>query len=249
MLYCQALACGTAGGPGMSAQREHAILFSRLHDDTEEDLVGADWHQEAIRAAVYSLRDLAVDRQSPWHVGDQLTLVGAKPDGTAWRPSPDIMVHPRGGTDPRNEMVVRSDGPPALVIEVASPSTWAYDVDAHEGKAFGYAYLGVLDDLIFDPHADLWGTSCRGWQLRDGVAHEWRPGADGRYHTSMLGISLQSDGSLLRVFDPEGRPVPFYSENTQRLRAQVHDIQTLEQRVAALEAALARLQRDAPDGS
>ena len=32
----------------MSAQREQVLDYSWLHDDTEEDLVGADWHQHAI---------------------------------------------------------------------------------------------------------------------------------------------------------------------------------------------------------
>ncbi len=225
----------------MCAQRERVTLYSRLHDDTEEDLVGADWHQEASRVIVYSLRDLADDQGLPWHVGDQLTLIGAKPDGTAWRPSPDVMVHPHGGAEARKEMVVATDGPPALVVEVASPSTWERDVDAQEGKAFGYAHLGVPDYLVFDPHADLLGEPCRGWQRRGGITREWRPEADGRYHTSTLGIALQPQGPLLRVFDPQERPVPFYFENTQRLRTQVRRIQTLEQRVAELEAELARL--------
>lgn len=234
----------------MSAQRERATLYSRLHDDTEEDLVGADWHQEAIRVIVYSLRDLADERRFPWHVGDQLTLVGTKPDGAAWRPSPDVMVHPHGGAEGRKEMVVATDGPPALVVEVASPSTWTYDVDAREGKALGYAHLGVADYLVFDPHGDLLGEPCRGWHYRDGTMQPWRAAADGLYHTTRLDIALQPEGPLLRVFDHDGRPVPFYFENTRRLRsqtqqvrAQTQQIQTLEQRVAELEAELDRLRR------
>lgn len=109
-----------------------------LHDDSAEDLVGADWHQCAIRALSDSLDDLAAARHPTWHVGDQLTLVGAKPDGTVWRPSPDIMIHPQAGPAKRAELVVRTDGAPALVIEVASPSTGEYDADTQEGKAGGY---------------------------------------------------------------------------------------------------------------
>src|SRR5437764_7451528 len=136
------------GGPSMSAQRERVIPYSWLRDDTEEDLVGADWHQEAIRATVMSLRDLARRRRLPWHVGDQLTLVGTKPDGTAWRPSPDIMIHPLAGPTKRREMAVSSDGLPSLIIEMASLSTWEYDVDRQKGKAFGYLSLGVPEYLV-----------------------------------------------------------------------------------------------------
>jgi hypothetical protein len=111
-----------------------------------------------------------------------------------------------------------------------SPSTWQYDVDARAGKAFGYLSMGVPDYLLFDPHGDLLGESCRGWQQNNGVVREWRPGADGRYHTTSLGISFQPEGDLLRVYDPDGRPVPFYFENAE-----------IADRVAELEAELARL--------
>ena len=214
----------------MSAQRDHVDPYSWLHDDTEEDLVGADWHQEAIRAAVISLRDLARRRRLSWHVGDQLRLVGTKPNGTAWSPSPDIMVHPHAGAAKRKEMTIAGDGVPALIIEVVSPSTWEYDVDMHEGKAFGYLAMGVPDYLVFDPRGDLLGASCRAWQQSDGVVREWRPGADGRYHTTSLDISLEPQGDLLRVYDPDDLPVPFYFENAE-----------MADRVAELEAELARL--------
>ena len=54
------------------------LTSSWLHDDTEEDLVGADWHQQAIRALSDSLDDIAREVHLPWHVGDQLTLVGTR---------------------------------------------------------------------------------------------------------------------------------------------------------------------------
>ena len=49
----------------MSAQREQGLDYSWLHDDTEEDLVGADWHQHAIRALSTSLQALADERRWP----------------------------------------------------------------------------------------------------------------------------------------------------------------------------------------
>lgn len=211
----------------MSAQRERVMSYSWLHDDTEEDIVGADWHQEAIRAAVISLRDLASSRRLPWHVGDQLTLVASRPDGTVWRSSPDIMVHPHAGPAKREEMTVSADGVPALIIEVASSTTWRHDVDTQTGKAFGYPYLGVSDYLVFDPLGALLGASCRGWQRQDGAVQEWQPQANGRYHTTVLDISFRPEGDLLRVFDSEGRPVAFYYEYAAR--------------VAELEAQLATL--------
>jgi Uma2 family endonuclease len=203
-----------------------------LHDDAEEDLVGSDWHQQAIIALYTSLTDLARRNAWPWHVGNQLTLVGWKPDGTIWRPSPDIMIHPGGGTAKRREMIVHEDGAPALIIEVASDSTWAYDVDRDIGKAAGYLHLGVQDYLVFDPTGDLVGKPCRGWQRQDDVVREWELAPDGRYHSTSLDISFSPDGDYLRLFDPAGRPVPYHHEKSQI--------------IADLEAELRRLQDPGP---
>ena len=76
----------------LSVDTRHMLDYRWLHDDLEEDLVGADWHQDAIRALSTSLKTFADERGWPWHVGDQLTVVGAKPDGTDWRPGPDISI-------------------------------------------------------------------------------------------------------------------------------------------------------------
>jgi Uma2 family endonuclease len=42
-------------------------------------------------------------------------------------------------------------GPPDLVIEIASPSTAAYDRDADSGKRAAYARMGVPEYWILDP--------------------------------------------------------------------------------------------------
>ena len=105
----------------MSAQR--SLTDRWLPDDTEESVAGADWHQDAITSLCNGLRDVARAYHWPWHVGDQLTFVARHPDGAIWRPKPDIMVHPHAGPTPRDEMSVTADGLPALIIEVASPST------------------------------------------------------------------------------------------------------------------------------
>ncbi len=184
-------------------------------DDTEEDLVGTDWHQDAIRGLRTGLRDLASRAGLPWHVGDQLTLVAWGPNGTPWRPSPDIAVYPTAGATQRKEMDARADGIPALVIEVASESTWRKDVDLRtdEGKARGYLALGVPEYLVFDPLDAYLGRPCRGWRATEGRIEEWLP-ADGRYESQTLGIALRPEGALLRVFD---RPA-YRSHSSSRRR-------------------------------
>lgn len=209
----------------MSAQRERTLDW--LHDDAEEDLVGADWHQLAIRTLADGLSDLATQCHWLWHVGDQLTLVGWKPDGAPWRPSPDIMIHPLAGPTPREEIAVRDAGPPALIVEVVSRTTWTYDVDITGGKGFGYFFMGVPEYLVFDPQGMYVEGQCRAWRRAGNAVEGWEPVPDGRYESASLGISFRPDGDLLRVFDPEGHPVPYSYEKTRK--------------IAALEKELARL--------
>jgi Uma2 family endonuclease len=232
----------------MSAQREQVLDYSWLHDDTEEDLVGADWHQHAIRALSTSLQALADERRWPWHVGDQLTLIGEKPDGKEWRPAPDVSIQPQLGPEPRQDIDVRVDGPPALVLEVASASTWRYDVSLEStrrgkrqaGKAFGYlVLLRVPEYLVFDPRGEFLTDRVRAWQRVGDVIQPLLPDADGSYHSQSLGITLRPDGILLRVFDPEGNPVPYWFEAARTARAQAQEI-------AELRAALELLRRPEP---
>jgi Uma2 family endonuclease len=208
----------------MSVQSVDMAAHFSLPDDTEEDLVGADWHQSAIVRLYDSLVDLAYQQGHPWHVGNQLTLVAWTPSGAAWRPMPDIMVHPNAGPQPRKEMVVEQDGAPALVIEVASETTWRYDVNTKDGKAAGYLSLGVQEYLVFDPLGDYLPERCRGWRRVGDTIEVWRPTPEGRYESRTLGISFQPEDTLLRVIDGQGRPVLSGIEKTQeiaRLRAQL----------------------------
>jgi len=204
-----------------------------LHDDTEEDLVGADWHQEAIGGTVDGLRDEAETSDLPWHVGNQLTLVAWRPDGNEWRPMPDIMVHPEAGPERRKEMRAGIDGVPSLVIEVLSETTWRYDRDTTSGKAFGYMRLGVPEILLFDPTREFLGQGCLGWRRENSGYQTWESDADGRYHSSILGVSFAPEGILLRVYNRSGRPIPFRSERARTLADR-------DAEIARLRAELAR---------
>jgi Uma2 family endonuclease len=194
-----------------------------LHDDQEEDLVGTDWHQRAIDGVFDALQDVAEVAGLPWHVGNQHTLVARMPDGRFWRPCPDIMVHPHAGSAPRAEMVVAADGPPALVIEVVSPTTWHYDVDDVQGKAAGYLALGVPEYLLFDPTGAYLRAPCRGWRQADGKVAGWLPDPGGWYRSAVLGIAFRPEGAFLRTYDPLGRLVPSREERryeSTRLQAE-----------------------------
>ena len=225
----------------MSVRQQAGRL--RLHDDTEEDLVGTDWQQRAIVETYTSLSDLAEDEQLPWHVGNQLALVVRMPDGTRWRPNPDIMVHATAGPAPREEMDAGREGVPALVVEVLSRTTWRYDVDDVEGKAGGYMAAGVPEYLVFDPTGNFLKTPCRGWRQEDGVVVAGLPEADGRYRSRVLGISLLPDGMFPRVVDRHGRVAPLRSERRRERELQARE-QALQSETIAAQAREIAIMRD-----
>jgi len=252
----------------MSAQQEQVLDYSWLHDDTEEDMVGADWHQDAIRAIGLALKTLDRERQWPWHVGDQLTLIGDVPGRERWSPAPDISVHPTLGPAARRDLDVRVEGPPTLVVEVASPSTWAYDVSLERewrgrrqaGKAYGYLMLlGVTEYLVFDPRQEYLAGQARAWRRGgDGNVREWLPDAEGRYHSVGLDISFVPDGPLLRVLDSQGEPIPYWFEDAEEARRtrelereiafQARELTLREQEIASLQAELLRLRGGQTEG-
>ena len=226
----------------MSAQSD--LAYRWLPDDTEESILGADWHQEAITNLWNGLRDVTRARRLPWHVGNQMTLVAWHPDGTPWRPKPDIMVHPQAGPVRREEMSAQTDGLPALIIEVASPSTYISDVtisaptrERPAAKGFEYLAWPIPEYLVFDPTEALLPGQVRAWQVVEGQVRRWEPDPTGYYHSQTLGLAFRPEGVLLRVVDPALGPIAFDHEKGDRL-------ERLEQENAALRARIARLTDD-----
>ena len=237
----------------MSAQR--SLAYRWLPDDTEESIVGADWHQDAIRSLCNGLRDVARASGGPWHVGALLTLVAWHPDGSVWRPKPDLMVHPHAGPTPRDEMNATTDGLPTLIVEVASPSTYLSDVNVSaptKGRrdAKGYEYLAwpLPEYLVFDPTGAYLPEQVRAWRVVEGRVQEWPPDAAGRYQSRLLGVSFRPEGFFLRIVDPGGNPVPLDHEKAdtiarleQERTEAIRRAEQLEQENAALRAVLERL--------
>jgi len=75
--------------------------------------------------------------------------------------SPDICVHTTQTNASRISLILAVDGPPALAIEFASPSTALTNdtnlVDS-EGKPSVYWAIGIREYLVFDPTGDILGA-------------------------------------------------------------------------------------------
>lgn len=128
--------------------------FDLLHDDDEETVVGTPPHQGAIVVLDTGLNLCARRRGLPWFVGNQQPILIPRAGyGPPRRLLPDIWVHPTLTPTGRSPLLLVIDDPPALVIEVASPSTVARDADpaAPGNKVRAYEALGVAEYLVFDP--------------------------------------------------------------------------------------------------
>ncbi len=181
-----------------------------LTDDTEEDLVGTDLHQRAIRTLCENLLHVQEKRGAPWHVGMQLTtLMGDVPGKKDWRPSPDVLAHLTAGPGNLSSLDAVALGAPHLVIEVLSESTWAYDLGK---KKTAYYHAGVQEYLVFDPTTEYLGTDVRAWRRAPRSLVPWRAEANGRWHSRVIDVSLHPQSMLLRVTDRDGQLMPTLGE-------------------------------------
>lgn len=215
----------------VTSDRELVFDIAQLKDDTEEDLVGSDLHQDAIVVSNQSLRRVARRRRLPWHVSNQLLVLMGKLSGKEWRPSPDITVHTTAGPDPLSSFDVAIHGVPEVVIEVASALTWDYDVEI---KRRSYGYVGVQEYIVFDPTGEYLGAPVRAWHATPRGFVPWRAGPDGRWQSSMLDLSFKPEGLLLRVYDQDGTLVPTFDEQDRLAAEQAWRIAELEARLRGL---------------
>jgi Uma2 family endonuclease len=213
--------------------------FDFLPDDTEESLLGTPLHQLVIVTLFNSLMRFARRTGLPWFVGNQTKLLlprrGAR---VPYQPSPDITVHPTLGTPPESSLDARTAGPPALVIEVASPATArAHDLDTLDPRAKpgAYAAAGIAEYLAYDPTGDIIPERVRAWRMGDeGVYVAWLPEADGRWHSRALGISFAPLGLLLRVYGPDGELVPNNEDMDALLAASRREAAERDEELAAM---------------
>ena len=122
------------------------------------------------------------------------------------RISPDVLVALGLGTHNRMSYLVWREGkPPDWVLEVASPSTAARDLDA---KRHAYAAMAVPEYWLFDPQGDLFPPGTPRLQGLTLVRGEYEPlaarltGGARTIRSRALGLDLRVEGKLIRFRDP-----------------------------------------------
>ena len=220
--------------------------FDALPDDTEEALLGSMLHQRVIVSDVNSLTRHSRRHNLGWKIGNQLKLIIPREGGgRPYQPSPDIIVHLSPLVDDyRPSLNINAYGPPALAIEVCSPST-AYDHDLDtfnpQAKPSAYARAGIPEYLVFDPAGEIIPELIRAWRAGPTDTYDpWLPDpVTGRWH-SALGISFAPQGVLLRVYDGDGVIVPDNDDMDDILANKDAQLAEYRERIAELEAQLRR---------
>ncbi|MDQ2828554.1 MAG: Uma2 family endonuclease [Chloroflexota bacterium] len=193
-----------------------------LPDDTEESVLGTEWHQEAVHILADMLRDVAYKRGLPWGVYEQVELRGVRrANGKPYPLHPDVFVVAQT-LDPTHDVrsvALAQVGAPLFVAEMASRSTVRNDI---EGKSLVYARIGVPEYLIFDPTGDVMGRQVRAWRVASGQTagyQPWDADAGGYWRSDILGVSLRPQPRYLAVRDGDGEEIGLPVDNGARARA------------------------------
>jgi Uma2 family endonuclease len=212
-----------------------------LPNDTEESVVGTEWHQEAIGALADMLRDVAERRGATWGVCEQIALLGLQyEDGKPYNPRPDVMVIAQPLPGGHISAIPLSEaGVPLFIAEVASDSTVGNDVGA---KRLAYAAIGVPEYVVFDPVGNVLSTPLLAWRLEAGGSVSWRPDADGSWRSGTLDVAFQATQPFLGVRDRDGTQIEPSREVRRRARQLEQRLHEVEERVAAAEQARADLE-------
>jgi Putative restriction endonuclease len=203
-------------------------------NDTEESILGTDLHQTTITNLRLGLNEaarvgIASGQPASWRALSQMALLGCKrPDGSAYRTYPDIFVY-RGNVERnRGSMTIEVDGPPVLIVEVLSESTYEVDLDLVRGKGYSYARAGVSEYLTLDPTAQYLPEAIRAWRLVDGTYQPWEADSSGRHAGQYLPIAIALEGAMAAVYcGSEGRRMLLEGEIQEELARKDAELQRL----------------------
>ena len=221
-----------------AAARAGGVALNRLSEADEdlfypssdgEPMAQNTWQGDAI---VSTAGDLKVARPGALVAAD--VFVYPERGNRNRKVAPDVLVAFGVGDHPRMSYKVWREGkPPDWVLEVASQSTVARDLD-YKNRFF--AEMGVREYWLFDPKGGQFpsGVRLQGMKLAGGEYR--RLGSrlvDGKrmIHSEALGLHVRREGRLLRFRDPKtGEDVPHQGESEKQRKSEKRRRKTAEAR-------------------
>ncbi len=190
-----------------SGPRDPRVVPDSLPDDTEESIVGTEWHQEAASSLAVSLAAIAERRAAPWGVCEEVALSGLLHlDSSPYTPRPDVYVLSAPIDASLAEVALAEVGAPLLVVEIGSARTLANDLG---DKRIAYEGAGVDEYLVFDPTGEALEEGARGWRVgAEGSYEEWQAARPGEWESRTLEVTFVVDVPFLRVRDRDGWLTP-----------------------------------------
>lgn len=223
-------------------------------DDTEESVMGTDFHQTAITNLRTGINEAAAMQTPaggppPWQAGGQTTYRGyRRPNGSAYTTLPDIFVVRRPFDRRLESLTLAEHGTPLLIIEVLSKTTHEQDLDLENGKGYSYRAAGVGEYLTLDPLRAYLPEGGRGWQLDAAGGYQpWPRQHDGRWMSRGLPLAFALEGVQVAVFTAAGyrllREGEVERERSTWRRRWTEERARREAEVAAKDEELTRLRR------
>src|SRR5262245_57704886 len=177
-----------------------------------------DLHREMMIALIKTL--------AARYAGDPLVYVSGNllvfyvPGDRRRHLAPDVFVVKGVPKHPRDNYLIWQEGHgPDLVIELTSATTRDEDID-HKLTLYRDE-LRVPEYFLFDPNLDYLDPPMQGYRLLDGQYVPIEP-VDGRLPSEVLGLHLERDGRMLRLYDPRrGRRLPTTVERAAAAEAEV----------------------------
>jgi Uma2 family endonuclease len=236
---------------GTTTERAIFEVPAWLPADTEESVVGTQWHQEAIDALATMLVEVGRRHGTRWGIARGIALLdtGARyPDGKPYDPKPDVMVLARPLPTGDTAGVSLADvGIPLFVGEVASKSTLGNDMGF---KKDVYEFVGVPEYIVFDATGNLIAPALHAWRLEKEAYVPW-VADDGWWRSRSLGISFQPTQPFMTIRDRKDRQLSLPHQAFEReytLEGVEHELAEAQRRIAEMEAQLRALRADGTSG-
>ncbi|HWE64228.1 MAG TPA: Uma2 family endonuclease [Chloroflexota bacterium] len=219
-------------------------------DDTEESVVGTDRHQMTIMNMRWGINKIAhaavaPGQPVPFQALSQTMIIGfSRPDGTRYTTLPDVFVYPHPIAQDRGSLTLALDGPPVLIIEVASESTYDSDLDLERGKGWTYARAGVREYLVIDPTGLYLPEQIRAWRLEAGAYQPWLPDERGYWQSRELPIAIAVEEGLAAIYSSAGRRQPREGEIATSLDQMAEELARKDAEIAELRRRLEQTERE-----